>query len=74
MTSYKTYYMNQFHFHYIITYVHTPSNSCNTDTSALPDMYAQARGRAVPEGKCGYIRQCMSSCVETNNYVTLPAL
>ena len=27
------------------------------DRSDLPDMYAQARGRATPEGKCGHIRQ-----------------
>ena len=25
------------------------SNSCNIGMSALPDMYAQARGSAVPE-------------------------
>ena len=25
--------------------------------SDLPDMYAQARGRAAPEGECGHIRQ-----------------
>ena len=40
------------------------SNGCNTGMSALPDMYAQARGHTAPEG--GHIRQCTSSCVAIN--------
>ena len=38
----------------------------NTGMSALPDMYARAQGHTAPEGKCGYIRECTSSCVATN--------
>ena len=30
---------------------------CNMGRSDLPDMYVRAQGRAVPEGKCGHIRQ-----------------
>ena len=37
-----------------------PSNSCNTGTSTLIDMYA------CPQDKCGHIRQNMSACVTTN--------
>ena len=37
---------------YIHIYIHT-CNSCNTGTSALPDIYAQARGHAESEGQCG---------------------
>ena len=36
---------------------------CNMSRSDLPDMYAQVRGRAVPESKCGHIRQIMSAHV-----------
>ena len=31
--------------------------------SDLPDMYAQARGRAAPEGECGHIRQITTAHV-----------
>ena len=42
------------------------SNSCDTGTSALPDMYAGAQGHTAPKGKCGHIRQSTSACVTTN--------
>ena len=31
--------------------------ACNMGKEDLPDMYAQARGHAAPEGECGHIRQ-----------------
>ena len=34
----------------------------------LLDMYAQARGRAVPEGKCGHVSQIPTAHV---TYVTV---
>ena len=37
----------------------------------LPDMYAQAQGRVVPEGDCGHIRQITTDHVTC--YATLPA-
>ena len=40
--------------------------------SALPDMYAQAQGHTVPEGKCEHIRQSKGACVATN--ATFPVM
>ena len=37
-------------------YVHT-CYICNMGRSDLPDIYAQARGCAAPEGECGHIMQ-----------------
>ena len=42
---------------------HNVCISYNTGKSALPDIYARARGRAAPEGECVYIRQSTSACV-----------
>ena len=50
---------------YIYIYIYI-CISYNTGKSALPDIYARARGRAAPEGECVYIRQSTSACVITN--------
>jgi len=41
-------------------------NSYNMGTSVLPEIYAWAQGRTVPECKCVYFRQIKSAYVITN--------
>jgi len=49
-------------------------NSYNMGLSDLPEIYARARGRAVPECKCVYFRHFESAHVITNISHCLPRL
>ena len=37
-------------------------NSCNTNTSALPDMHTQRPRVHSAQGECGHTRKCKSTC------------
>ena len=46
------------------------SFSCNTDTHALPDVFALALKHHTPSGLCIHIRQCTEACISSYIVVT----